>query len=103
MADTIVIPMVPTVSDDIARPGDPPRHGERRLVRLLPTPFGSRPAIWTSPYKTMTKFSGEGPLEAARVCVLLLSPGSPRKKPDVCVITIPDAAVEKFPLVPVEW
>ena len=92
-----------TISGDIARPSDVPKHGERRLVKLLPTPFGSRPAIWTSPYKVQEVFEIGGAPEAARVCVLLLSPGSPGEKPDVVVVTIPDAAIYKFPLVPVEW
>ena len=92
-----------TVTSDVARPDDPPRHGSRRLVRLLPTPFGSRPAIWTSPYATMEVYRpGESPTRS-RVCVVLLSPGEPGVKPDVVVVTIPEDAVEKFPLVPVEW
>jgi hypothetical protein len=95
------VPIV--VSDEIARPCDVPKHGERRLVRLLPTPFGSRPAIWTSPYKVPTVLQVGAPPEQCRVCVLLMSAGSPDTRPDVVCVTIPDAAISKFPLVPVEW
>ena len=97
----VEVPVV--VSSDVAKVGEPPRQGERRLVRLLPTPFGSRPAIWTSPYATKKVYlPGESPTRS-RVCVVLLSPGEPGVKPDVVVVTIPEDAVEKFPLVPVEW
>lgn len=91
------------VSDEIARPCDIPKHGERRLVRLLPTPFGSRPAIWTSPYETPTILQEGSPPELCRTCILLMTTGSPGERPDVICITIPSAAIEKFPLVPVEW
>lgn len=101
MARLIEVPV--TVSGDVARPGDPPRHGERRLVRLLPTPFGSRPAIWTSQYATQEVYQPGEPPTRSRVCVVLLSPGEPGVKPDVVVVTIPEDAVDKFPLVPVEW
>jgi hypothetical protein len=93
-----------TISDEIARPTDIPRHGERRLVRLLPTPFGSRPAIWTSPYVVWTSLQEGAPTEPCRVCVLLMSTGTPNTpRPDTLCVTIPTAAVEKFPLVPIEW
>jgi len=92
-----------TISDEIARPSDIPRNGERRLVRLLPTPFGSRPAIWTSPYTIPTVLQEGSPPELCRICILLTSKGSPTERPDVICVTIPDAAIEKFPLVPVEW
>jgi hypothetical protein len=92
-----------TISDEIARPCDVPKRGERRLVRLLPTPFGSRPAIWTSPYKVPTILQEGQPAEPCRVCILLMSAGSPEARPDVICVTIPDAVIAKFPLVPVEW
>jgi hypothetical protein len=87
----------------IVIPCDVPKRGERRLVRLLPTPFGSRPAIWTSPYEVQTILQEGSPPEPCRVCVLLMSAGSPTERPDVICVTIPDAAIKKFPLVPVEW
>ncbi len=92
-----------TISGDIARPCDIPKKGERRLVKLLPTPFGSRPAIWTSPYKFMMSTQEGSPAEPCRNCILLMSTGSPTERPDVILITIPDAAIDKFPDVPVEW
>jgi hypothetical protein len=97
-------PNIPiTISDEIAKPSDIPRNGTRRLVRLLPTPFGSRPAIWTSPYKTMQVLQEGLPPEPCRVCLLLMSAGSPGERPDTICVTIPDDAIAKFPLVPVEW
>jgi hypothetical protein len=84
---------------DFLKASDKPVLGEKRLVRLLPTPFGSREAIWISPYEFMENFEA-GP-ERARVCIVLISKGPP--KPDVACIIIPSAAIEKFPLVPVEW
>jgi hypothetical protein len=32
-----------------------------------------------------------------------MSPGEPGLKPDVVVVTIPEEAIAKFPLVPVDW
>ena len=92
-----------TVSSDIARPCDVPRSGDRRLVRLLPTPFGSRPAIWTSPYTVLTSLTEGAAPEMCRGCILLMSSGSPNHPPDTVCITIPDAAISKFPEIPVEW
>jgi hypothetical protein len=91
------------VSSEVARPNDVPRHGSRRLVRLLPTPFGSRPAIWTSPYTYMEVFPPDPTPARARSCVVLVSPGTPGSPPETVPIRIPDDAIEKFPLVPVEW
>lgn len=91
---------------DVVRASEVPRAGSRRLVRLLPTPFGSRPAIWTSPHATMVSFDeGEPPERARQVVVLMSGPTreDPTAKPDTAVITIPEAAIEKFPMVPVEW
>lgn len=84
---------------DLVKPDEKPVHGNRRLVRLIPTPLGSRPAIWVSPYLVQEQF--EDGVHIARKVIVLLSKGPP--KPDVAVITIPDAAISKFPLVPVEW
>jgi len=84
---------------DLAKPDTKPVLGDRRLVRLIPTPFGSRPAIWISPYAIKEQF--EDGVHKARKIIVLLSKGPP--KPDVAVITIPEAAIEKFPWVPVEW
>jgi hypothetical protein len=93
-----------TISNEIAKPTDIPRNGERRLVRLLPTPFGSRPAIWTSPYEVWTPLQEGAKPEPCRVCVLLMSAGDPTGlRPDVICVTIPSEAIEKFPLVPVAW
>jgi hypothetical protein len=97
----LIVPV--ELSGDIAKPSEGVRHGERRLVRLLPTPFGARPAIWTSPYETMESLREGTPPEHCRKCILLNSPGSPDERPDVICITIPSAAIDKFPLVPVEW
>lgn len=101
MASLIEVPI--GVSTDLALPGDPPRHGERRLVRLLPTPFGSRPAIWTSQYSFMEVYPPDTTPTKSRRCVLLLSPGSPGVPPETLFIRIPEEAIAKFPLVPVEW
>lgn len=101
MASLVEVPV--SVSSDVARPGDPPRHGERRLVRLLPTPFGSRPAIWTSQYSFMEVYPPDTTPTKSRRCVLLLSPGSPGVPPETLFIRIPEEAIAKFPLVPVEW
>jgi hypothetical protein len=97
----LVVPI--EVTGDIVRPSEVPLHGDRRLVRLLPTPFGSRPAIWTSPYETLEVLQEGSPPEKCRKCVLLMSSGSPNENPDVICITIPSSAIQKFPLVPVEW
>jgi hypothetical protein len=97
----LIIPV--EISGDIARPSEVPRNGDRRLVRLLPTPFGNRPAIWTSPYVTMEVLQEGSPPEPCKKCILLSSPGSPDERPDVICVTIPAAAIDKFPLVPVEW
>jgi len=92
------------ISDEIARPCDVPKRGERRLVKLLPTPFGSRPAIWTSPYTVEAILQEGSTPEKCRVCLLLMSTGSPDSpRPDVICVTIPEAAIAKFPEVPVEW
>lgn len=96
--DTVI-----SISDEIAKPCDVPRSGDRRLVRLLPTPFGSRPAIWTSPYEVMAVLGEGEPPERCRVCILLMSAGSHAERPDVIVVTIPEAAIDKFPQVPVAW
>lgn len=98
---SLVVPI--ELTGDIARPSEVARNGDRRLVRLLPTPFGSRPAIWTSPYEVLEVMQEGSPAEKCRVCVLLTSSGSPDERPDVVCIKIPSAAIEKFPLVPVEW
>jgi hypothetical protein len=99
MANLIEIPISldPSLTN-VVKPGEGLR-GDRRLVRFLPTPFGSREAIWISPYETIEHFEN-GP-EKARKCIVLLSKGPP--KPDIAVITIPSSAIDKFPLVPVEW
>ena len=101
MAGLVEVPV--TVTSEVARPSDPPRHGSRRLVRLLPTPFGSRPALWTSPYTYMEVFPPDPTPTRARSCVILVSPGEPGVPPETISIRIPEAAIEKFPLVPVEW
>jgi hypothetical protein len=88
---------------DILKPHEVPRTGERRLVRFLPTPMGSRPALWISPYYTMEIFQTGCPAERAKKCIVLLNPGSDTEKPDTAVITIPADAIEKFPWIPVEW
>ncbi len=88
---------------DVLKPSEVPRLGNRRLVRLLPTPFGSRPAIWTSPYTFMDVVQEGHPPEKCRYCVLLMEDGSPTSRPSIICITIPDAAIEKFPTVPVSW
>jgi len=84
---------------DLARPDERPVVGDRRLVRLIPTPLGSRPALWISPYTIMEQF--EDGMHRARKILVLLSKGPPR--PDTACVTIPEAAIDKFPLVPVEW
>jgi hypothetical protein len=98
---SLVIPI--EVTGDIVRPSEVPRHGNRRLVRLIPTPFGARPAIWTSPYESTESLREGSPPERCRKCIVLSSPGSPSERPDVVCVTIPSAAIDMFPLVPVEW
>jgi hypothetical protein len=93
----IELPVTP--SGDFCTPGKVPTMGERRLVRLLPTPFGSRPAIWISPYTVDVEINGT--TEKCKVAVVLLDKGPPA--PSVVTLTLPAGAVEKFPLIPVEW
>lgn len=88
---------------DVLRPHETPQFGNRRLVRMIPTPLGSRPAIWTSGYETLEVFQDGAAPERARKCVVLISPGSNTEKPDTAVITIPSTAIDLFPMVPVEW
>jgi hypothetical protein len=83
------------VGDDFKKPSDEPVHGKKRLVRLLPTPVGSRPAIWTSPY-----IIDDPDIGKAKICLILESKGPP---PNVIAVRIPVGALEKFPLVPIEW
>lgn len=98
--NAVEIPLI--VSDEIMKASDNPILGDRRLVRLLPTPFGSRPSIWISPYTSMEICDPKtGIAEKVRKCIVLISKGPPH--PDVAVLTIPVNVIEKFPLVPVEW
>lgn len=75
--------------------------GDFRLVRMLPTPLGLRPAIWISPYTTEEVCDRDVGLETVRKAVVLISKGPPF--PEIACITIPEHAVQKFPLEPVEW
>lgn len=71
------------------------RRGTHRQVALVPTPFGSRPAIWTSPYEV----EHEG--KPARVCLVLVAVGPPL--PEAVCITVPTDFYDSLPRVPVEW
>lgn len=88
--------------DGVERPmGDGPivQGGERRMVPLIPTPFGSRPAIWISRYCRYEAVEDGGPQLKVKKCVVLMS----SDPPETGCITIEAEAIKLFPKVPVEW
>ncbi len=96
MAEDLIVPVdfgsaVPKPSEEnIAH------RGPRRLVKLVPTPFGSRPAIWTGPPR---EEQIENEKVIAFTCAVLL-----QKDPlQVVAVTVPRDFYEKLPDVPVEW
>jgi len=69
------------------------RRGTHREVALVPTPFGPRPAIWTSPYEVTSDD------QAARVCVVLVS----TQPAETMRVTVPVLVLDRLPKAPVEW
>lgn len=94
-SDVTEIPIAINLSDAI---GENKRLGDNhRLVRMIPLPGKIfRPAIWISPYT----FFSQDFNEIVRIAIVLLSPGPP---PEFVQVTVPAAALQKFPLGPVEW
>ncbi len=91
-----------SIEEPFVSPSDKPVQGERRLVRYLPAGLpGTKgimlPCIWTSPYEVMD----EDLKEKVKICILLLNSGPP--KPDIIAVRIPAAALDKFPMGPVNW
>jgi hypothetical protein len=74
-------------------------EGSRRLVPLIPTPFGSRPAIWISHYTVLEVLKEGCAPEKAKKCILLMS----SDPPETACITIEADAIKIFPKIPVEW
>jgi hypothetical protein len=98
MGDPIKIEVV----GEFAKPSDRPVVGEKRLVRYLPlgmpgTAGMMLPSLWVSPYEVYD----EDLKENVKICILLLSKGPP--KPEIAAVRVPSAAIEKFPMGPVEW
>jgi hypothetical protein len=77
-----------------------PRKGACRIVRMIPTPMGEGPAIWTSPYTITDPDVGDG-REPCRRCAVLIAKGPPR--PEIVLITIPAALLPKCREGVVEW
>jgi len=71
-------------------------RGPRRFVKVVPTPFGAKPAIWT---KLPQEETIEGRTMRAVCCVVLLE-----KDPvQTACITVPCDFYEKLPEMPIEW
>lgn len=90
------------VGEGFARPSDVPVLGSQRIVRYLPcgmpgTKGSMFPCIWESPYEVFDADLKEN----VKICILLLQKGPP--KPEIIAVRIPAAAIQKFPLSPVEW
>lgn len=97
---TVPIEVVPGA--EFVTASDHPVFGEKRLVRMLPVGLpGTKgmlmPCLWMSDYEVMD----EDLKEKVKVCLVLMSKGPPR--PDIICVRIATAAIEKFPLGPVEW
>lgn len=102
MSDGGRVPIEVVAGAEFVTASDRPVFGEKRLVRQLPVPLpGAKgmlfPAIWISDY---TIFDDDLK-ENVKVCLVMTSKGPPH--PDVICIRIAPAAIEKFPLAPVEW
>lgn len=80
-----------------AKASPEPARGDRRIVKLVETPFGWAPAVWTSPYTVDDPDLGE----KCRICVVLVGKGPP--KPEVVIMTIPVGILERYPEDAVEW
>lgn len=97
MADRdLIIPV--GFGDSVPKPsGDNiANRGARRLVKLVPTPYGSRPSIWTKP---ASEDVIEGQKTLVHQCVVLLS----QDPIQTVVVSVPRDFYEKLPDVPVEW
>lgn len=97
-----VVPISVVPGSEFARPSDRPVFGDKRLVRHLPVPLpGTKglmlPCIWMSDYEVMDADIGA----MVKICIVLLGKGPPN--PDVVCVRIPTDAVDKFPMLPVEW
>lgn len=73
---------------------DEPVFGEKRLVRLVPTPLGAREAIWTS----STSHIGANGKRCKNV-LLLIS----REPLHTMAAEINEDSLKDLPLVPCEW
>jgi len=72
-----------------------PVFGERRLVKLVPTPLGAFPAIWTSP----SNHRGKNGSSCRHVLLLVEKAPEPR----VMGAEVNEDGLRDLPLVPVEW
>ena len=97
MSEIIKVPDAATT--DLPRGGP----GKKRLVRLIPTPFGSRPAVWTSTYQ----FPGDDGEPHRNVLVLLseggVAPNGKVSPPEVANMRVPSAFLKTLPEIPLEW
>ena len=69
------------------------RRGTHRQVHLVPTPFGSKPAIWTSPYEVVH----DG--QPAKICIVLVT----CQPAETMRVTVPTSVLDRLPQAPVEW
>ena len=94
MAEVIKVPGPD--NPDLPRGGP----GKKRMVPLIPTPYGHRPAIWISDYT----FIDDG--KACHNAVVLIDEGSgdgQMMPPQVGSIRIHRELLDKLPQVPIEW
>ena len=95
-----VLPIGIVQGAEFLKASERPAYGEQRLVRHIPVPLPGakgqvRPAIWTSPYEI-----SEGGANVRR-CLVLINKGPPY--PEIIMVSIISADLEKCPLMPVEW
>ena len=81
------------------RPSDSPRRGERRIVKLLPTPWNTHaPCLWRSPLSDIQ----DG--VRGRWCVGLIDRTTLGvHKPQTAAMFVPDALWDHLPEDVVEW
>lgn len=70
------------------------RGGTHRFVRVVPTPFGERPCIWTSQEAAL---DAEGVLSYTAIVLVSRVPAETMR------ITIPCEIWDQLPTAPVEW
>jgi hypothetical protein len=98
MKENLIVPV--NLADSIPRPSEDQiaRRGARRLVKLVPTPFGGRPAIWTSPYIVVENIDG-----VFTPCLIAVVLVQAEPKPETQRVFVPKDLYEKLADVPVEW